>query len=187
MPKTLLPRPTITSFFPWPIVLVSTVDEAGKPNIITLGASCVCCADPPVIGIAMGLSRYSLGLMQRTGDFGVNLPTAEQARETDFCGSRSGRDTDKFAECGFTAQPATQITSPLILECPVSFECKIVQTAHLGSHDWVMGEIVAVHIAEELLDERGNLASARVHPLLSLWGEYWTLGEKLERWGGYGG
>ena len=84
---------------------------------------------------------------------------------------------------GLTVQPPTKIQSPLILECPVSFECKIVHTAHLGSHDWVIGEIVAAHVVADLLDERGKFDASRVSPLLSHWGEYWSIGSKIEKWG----
>jgi flavin reductase (DIM6/NTAB) family NADH-FMN oxidoreductase RutF len=175
--------PSIRYFFSWPLVLVSTISEGGVPNIITLGASSVCSASPPTIGLAMGLTRYSLDLMNRTGDFGVNLPAVDQVSQTDFCGTHSGRDLNKYEATGFTVQPSTKIRSPLILECPVSFECMIVHTAHLGSHDWVIGEIVAVHVAADLLDERGNFDASRVSPLLSHWGEYWSIGSKIESWG----
>ena len=55
--KKLIERPGNRHFYPWPLILVSCVDEDGKPNIITIGASSVCCAHPWVIGFAMGVGR----------------------------------------------------------------------------------------------------------------------------------
>lgn len=169
-------------FYPWPIVLVSCVDEAGKPNIITIGASSICSSSPPTVGIAVGTGQYSLALISRTNDFGVNLPRADQVEQVDFCGTFSGRSMNKFEAVGFTAVDGTQIKSPLVLECPVSMECRLIHRVNLGNHDWLIGQILAVHIDEELLDAGGNLDPAKAHPLLSFWGEYWTAGERVEPW-----
>lgn len=174
--------PSSRYFYPWPIVLVSCADEQGKPNIITIGASSVCSSNPPTVGIAVGTAQYSLELISRAGDFGVNLPRADQVQQTDFCGTYSGRSMDKFQAVGFTAVPSTQIESPLVLECPVSMECRLVHRANLGSHDWLIGQIVAVHVDEAVLDETGGLDPAKAEPLLSFWGEYWSAGERLEPW-----
>jgi flavin reductase (DIM6/NTAB) family NADH-FMN oxidoreductase RutF len=179
--KVTLAAPTIRAFYPWAISLVSCVDEAGKPNAITIGASSVCSASPPTIGVAIGTRQYSLGLIQRTGDFGVNLPDRGLMEATDRCGVLSGRNCNKFEAAGLTVQAPTIIQSPLIAECPVTMECKVVETVHLGSHDWVIGEIVAVHVAEGLLKE-GELDASQLDPLLGTWGEYWSLGAKLEDW-----
>ena len=181
MGKVQLSRPGIGYFYPWPLVLVSCVDEQGKPNIITIGASSVCSANPPCVGVAIGTRQYSLGLINRTRDFGVNLPDRSQLFASDLCGTISGRSLNKFEAAGLTVQPSAIITSPLIAECPVSLECRVVETVHLGSHDWVIGEIVAAHVAEEFLSD-GQLAHDRLDPLICYWGEYWSIGEKLEDW-----
>lgn len=182
MSKIVMKTPSIVYYYPWPIVLVSCVDESGKPNIITIGASSVCSAHPPTVGIAVGVRQYSLGLINATQDFGVNLPRSDQLWQADYCGCVSGRTMNKFEAAKFTPQQATKITSPLIRECPVSMECKLIHTLHLGDHDWLVGEVVAVHVDEEILDERGHLDNTKLNPLLSLHGEYWSAGEKLEDW-----
>ncbi len=182
MSKTVTSSATTRYFYPWPISLVSTVDEDGKPNIITIAASSICSSSPPSVGVAIGTAQYSLTLIERTGDFGVNLPRAGQVSEVDYCGSHSGRTVDKFQAVEWTPQPSTIITSPLIEECPVSMECKVVQKVPLGSHTWVIGEIVAVHIEEELLGPGGTLDIPAAEPLLAFWGEYYGLGEKIADW-----
>jgi len=179
--KVRLPAPTMHPFHPWAVTLVSCADEAGKPNAITIGASSVCSARPPTVGVAIGARQYSLELIQRTGDFGLSIPDRALLRATDLCGTVSGRNCDKFAVAGLTVQEPALIQSPLIAECPVSMECRVVHTAHLGSHDWVIGEIVAVYVAEELLTA-GALDAGKTDPLIGAWGSYWSLGEKIEDW-----
>ena len=182
MAKRLTDSPTSRYFYPWPICLVTTIGAEGRPNIITIGASSICSSNPPIVGVAIGQAQYSLELIKETGDFGVNLPSADQMKQTDICGTRSGQTVDKFSACGFTVQPGSQIRSPLIEECPVSMECELVQSVALGNHEWVMGRIVAVHVDEEILDEASNLDSGKAQPLLGVWGEYWSIGEKLGDW-----
>ncbi len=182
MAKRLMDSPMSRYFYPWPICLVSMIGAEGKPNIITIGASSICSSNPPVVGVAIGQAQYSLGLITETGDFGVNLPSADQMQQADVCGTRSGQTVDKFAACGFTIQPASQIRAPLIEECPVSMECELIQNVPLGNHEWVMGKIVAVHVDEDVLAEDGGLDTARINPLLGLWAEYWSIGEKIGEW-----
>ena len=182
MAKQLIISPTVRHFYPWPIVLVSCVDDQGKPNIITIGASSVCSSGPPTVGIAVGIRQYSRELIRSTGDFGANLPSTDQLHQTDYCGIHSGRNMNKYEAAGLTPMPSTQITSPLIQECPVSFECKLVHEVNLGSHDWLIGEIVAVHVDDAVLDEAGDLDPSKTDPIMSFWGEYWGLGERLEKW-----
>jgi flavin reductase (DIM6/NTAB) family NADH-FMN oxidoreductase RutF len=182
MSKVLIARPVSRYFYPWALTLVSTVNEEGTPNIITIGASSICSSNPPTVGVAIGTAQYSLALIEKTGDFGVNIPRASQVYETDFCGSHSGRTVNKFEALGWTVQKSSAITSPLIAECPVSMECKVIQTVPLGGHAWVIGQIVAVHVEEELLGEGGRLDVPGAEPLLGFWGEYFGLGEKLAEW-----
>ncbi len=182
MPKQMVSSPSSRYFYPWAVVLVSCVDADGKPNIITIGASSICSSSPPMVGIAVGVRQYSLTLIEQTQDFGVNIPTAAQVEQTDYCGTYSGRDMNKFEAVGFTPQPSGQIKSPLIDECPVSMECKLAHQINLGGHDWLIGEIVAVHVDEKILDENGELDPAKADPLLSFWGEYWTAGGPLTDW-----
>jgi flavin reductase (DIM6/NTAB) family NADH-FMN oxidoreductase RutF len=182
MPKLLMKTPSIIYYYPWPIVLVSCVDAEGKPNIITIGASSVCSAHPPTVGIAVGTRQYSLGLINATQDFGVNLPRADQLQQTDYCGCVSGRSMNKFEAAKLTPQKSARIASPLIQECPVSMECRLIHTLHLGDHDWLVGEIVAVHVEEAVLDERGHLNFTELNPIFSFHSEYWDVGKKLEDW-----
>ena len=175
--KNLWPLPATT-------VLVSCVGNAGIPNIITIGASGIACARPPLISLAFGTSRYSLQLIKETGDFVVNVPSSEQAVITDWCGRVSGKDVDKFKEGGLTPGESLKVTSPYIVECPVNIECTLWQIVSCGSHDLVLGEIQQVHIDTALLNEDGDaLDPSKFNPLVSLQTEYWDLGKPLGKWG----
>lgn len=113
--------------YPSPAALITAVSEDGKANIITLGEVYnLSIAEPVIIGISIAKPRYTHELITRTGEFVVNLPSARILEKVDRCGSVSGHDVDKFAAFGLTALPATQVRPPLIAECPVNLECRLL-------------------------------------------------------------
>ena len=171
-----------TALYPVPAVMVScgTGDQA---NIITLAWVGTLCSNPPLVGIGVRPSRYSHGLIQEAGEFVINLPSADQTRWLDHCGIVSGRDEDKWAACGFTPAPATEVQVPLIAECPVNIECRLQQTLSLGSHDLFIGEVVAVQVDEQVLNERGRLDFGKARPFAYMDGEYRQIGELLGTFG----
>ncbi|MEI9479234.1 MAG: flavin reductase family protein, partial [Deltaproteobacteria bacterium] len=140
--------PPATLLFPTPVVLVTCVDEEGKPNIITLAWAGVVNTDPPMIGISIRPHRYSHACVKRTREFVVNLPSEEMVRKVDACGVISGRDVNKFATMGWTPVPAEKVKAPLIDECSVQLECQVKEILSLGTHDLFIGQVVAVHVKE---------------------------------------
>jgi flavin reductase (DIM6/NTAB) family NADH-FMN oxidoreductase RutF len=168
------------ALYPVPLVLVTCVDEQGKPNIVTLAWVGTVASKPPQAAVAIRPSRHSHAIISRTGEFAINIATEGLLPAVDRCGHVSGTRTDKFALTGLTAEPASQIQAPLIAECPVNLECKLTQTISLGSHDLFIGEIVAVHVDEGLLAEHGPIDYSKTQPVVYVGNEYWSLGECLK-------
>jgi len=170
--------------FPSPAGLVTSVDAAGKPNIITLGEVFnLSIRDPVIVGIAIAKPRYSYELITARGEFVVNLPTAAMVETVDRCGMVSGRKVDKFEAFGLTALPAAEVAPPLIAECPVNIECRVLSIQEIGDHDLFAGEVLAVHVDEEGVTPEGTVNSRAVDPLCFMNWEYWTAGERLGRIG----
>jgi len=177
----LVKRPS-TALYPLPVVLV-TCGSDDQANIITLAWVGTICSDPPAVGVSIRPSRHSHGLISQAGEFVVNIPTADLVAQVDYCGQVSGRDVDKWAACGFTPQPGSAVTAPLIAQCPVNLECKLARTIPLGTHDLFVGEIVAVQLDEAILDDRGHIDYAKAHPFAYLGGQYRGIGELLGQYG----
>lgn len=170
--------------YPSPAGLVTCIDADGRPNIITLGEIfnlSIC--DPVIVGIAIAKPRYSHELIEQAGEFVVNLPTAALVEKVDRCGSVSGRRVNKFAEFGLTALPADEVRAPLIAECPVNIECRLLDVREIGDHDLFAGKVVAVHVDEEVLDADGRIRNSALDPLCFMNWEYWTTGRRLGRIG----
>lgn len=173
------------SIYPTPVAMVSSVSTTGKANIITLGEVFnVSLRKPPIVGLAIRKATYSHGLISACKEFVVNLPTSAMAREAEVCGSTTGRRTDKFSAAGLTAIPAELVRPPLIAECPVNIECRLLSVQEVGDHDLFLGEVLLVHADETLLDPEGRVSMERLDPLVFMFnlgraGEYWSLGRKL--------
>jgi flavin reductase (DIM6/NTAB) family NADH-FMN oxidoreductase RutF len=72
-------------------------------------------------------SRYTYGNIEATGEFMVNVPPADLTEACEHCGTVSGRDHEKFRECGLTPRAARHVEVPLIEECVIHYECRVLQ------------------------------------------------------------
>lgn len=163
--------------------MVSCRGHEGPPNIITIAWTGIVNSTPPMLSISVQPSRHSYHLIRETGVFAVNLPPLELVRETDLCGVISGRDGDKFEKAGLSPIPASQIGAPLIAECPVNLECRVLHTLELGSHTMFVAEIVAVQIQQTLIESDGRLAFEKAGLIAWAHGHYYSLGRNLGHFG----
>jgi len=171
--------------YPSPAALITSVDPDGKPNILTLAEVFnISIRKPVIIGIAIRPATYSHKLISQTREYVVNLPKASMKVQVDACGSVSGRSgVDKFEAFGLTPVASAEVRPPLVAECPVNIECKVLGIQTIGDHDLFLGEVVAVHADEDVLDERDSIISAKVDMLAYITGEYWDVGQMLGKHG----
>lgn len=170
--------------YPLPPVMVSVTDtKQENDNIITIAWAGTVCTNPPMVSISVRPSRYSYELIKETKNFVINLTTQELAYATDYCGVRSGRDVDKFKELGLTKVKSEHVSAPAIAESPVNIECKVTQCLELGSHHMFIADVVAVHVQEELMDEKGKFHLNSSGLVAYSHGEYFLLGKKLGKFG----
>lgn len=169
--------------YPVPAVMLSCQREGEKPNIITVAWAGTICSDPVMLSVSIRKERHSHDIISETGEFVVNLTTEELCYATDYCGVKSGRDVDKFKEMYLTAEKASKVNAPLIGESPVNLECKVVDVKELGSHDMFIAQVVAVHVDEKYLDDKGRLDLGKAKLITYSHGEYFGLGKKLGKFG----
>ena len=169
-----------TVLVPCPAAIISVGDET-ESNLITLSWVANLCSKPPRMGIGVVPKRHSYGLLKRIGDFVINIPSQDQLEATVLCGTQSGRDVDKFEATGLTPQPSMQITSPMIRECPLNIECRTWKIVEVGSHHLFIGDVVAAHINEEVLNTEGepDLAKMAIFTYNPLVSQYWAVNEFL--------
>lgn len=170
--------------YPLPAVMVSCANAAGEKDIVTVAWAGTVCTNPPMLSISLRPERHSYHIIRESGEFVVNLVTSRLQRACDWCGVRSGRDYDKWAECRLTAEPAARLElAPAIAESPVNIECRVRDVLELGSHHLFLADVIAVQVEEGLLDARGKLDLARANLTAYSHGEYFELGRNLGSFG----
>ena len=150
-------------------LLLVSIDSNGKPNVMTIGwGSIGIIWYKPVFIVLVRPSRYTHKLIEETGDFTVNVPKRDMEHIIDFCGSVSGKEIDKFKEKNLTPLPSKKVKSPIIAQCPINYECKVIYKTIVDSkiieksiiseyyssgnyHTVFFGEILALYVDENLI------------------------------------
>ncbi len=157
--------------------------EENTQNIITVAWTGIINTIPPKTYISVRPSRHSYELIKTSGEFAINLTSAELVKKADFCGIYTGAKVNKFERCDLHTEEADEISCPLIAESPLSLECRVTDIISLGTHDMFLADILAVRVEESLLDENGKLCLERANLAAFAHGEYFALGEKLGNFG----
>lgn len=174
--------PAGTLLAPVPAVLISCGDME-KSNILTVAWTGIINSDPAKTYISIRKERYSYDIIKNTKEFVINLTTKNLVFATDFCGVRSGKNIDKFKEMKLSKQPGNEVKAPLIGESPINIECRVTDIVELGSHDMFISDILCVDVAKDLVDDKGKLDLTKANLIAYSHGEYFTLGEKLGKFG----
>jgi len=152
---------------PMPALLIGAIVK-GKANFMTAAWAGIANGEPPVVSVAIRPARYTLIGIRENAEFSVNVPSASQAREVDFCGIKSGATVDKVERCRFTLFQGVLKHAPLIEECPINFECTVRQIVDLDSHCLVLGQVVETHVSDNCLGAGGAFDFAAADPIVFL-------------------
>jgi len=163
-----------TLLYPMPAVLVGA-QVNGKPNFMTAAWCGIAASTPPAISIALQPARFTLRGITTNSTFSINIPSADIAEKVDYCGIYSGHKIDKSQI--FEVTYGKLKTAPLIQECPVNLECKVIHSLDLDSHTLFIGEIIETYIDADCLTE-GKADPAKIDPLIytTVAGQYQRLG-----------
>ncbi len=173
-----------TMVYPLPAVLVSCGDNEAEYNMLTIAWVGTVCTNPAMCYISVRPERHSYPIIRRTGEFVINLTNEALARATDWCGVKSGKDFNKFAEMNLTPVQGEKVSAPIIAEAPLSIECRVKDIIPLGSHDMFIAEVVNIQADEQYLDpETGTFDLAKARLITYSHGHYYKLGEEIGRFG----
>jgi len=169
--------------FPTPAALVTSVDEQGKPNIATAGEVYMLSLNPLIVAVGFRPATYTNKLIHATREFVVNLPKKEILEKVDFCGCVSGKMVDKFTETGLTPLPAKYVKPPLVKECPVNIECRVLDVIHYPymDRDVFAGKTLAIHLDEEVIDENGFADLTKFKAIAFASNRYYQITSLLDR------
>jgi len=156
-------RILINAVAPRPIAWVSTVSAEGQPNVAPFSFFNVVSAQPPLLGFSPAprvleagqVAKDTLRNVRETREFVVNIVTYELAHAMNLTAGEYGPEVNEFELAGITMRASQAVRAPQVAESPVSFECKLERVLDFGddphSGHFVIGEIVHVHVADELM------------------------------------
>ena len=161
--------------YPMPTVLVGA-NVKSKPNYITIAH--VGIMDFTSISVSMAKFHHTNAGIKENMSFSVNIPSAELVKVTDYCGIFSGKNVDKGQL--FKTFYGELKTAPMIQECPINMECRVIQTLDFPKHDIFIGEILETYCDQKYLTE-GVVDFSKVQPLLFAMNDksYWKVGDRL--------
>lgn len=173
-----------TMIYPLPALLISCGSTPQEYNLFTASWAGTICSDPAMCYVSIRPERHSYEIIRRNMEFVINLTTEELARATDWCGVRSGRDYNKFEEMQLTPGPSEKVSAPIVMEAPLSIECRVKEIVPLGTHDMFIAEVLNVQADSRYLNEEtGKWNLDESLPLVYVHGGYYKLGEKLGHFG----
>jgi flavin reductase (DIM6/NTAB) family NADH-FMN oxidoreductase RutF len=173
-----------TMIYPLPAVLVSCGTHVDEYNIITISWVGTLCTNPPLCYISVRPERHSHHLIEQAGDFVINLTNEAMAFATDWCGVRSGKDHQKFEAMQLTPGKSKTVQAPIIMEAPLSIECRIKEKISLGSHDMFIAEVLNIQADEQYIDQETGQFNMKAAKLIAYsHGHYYRLGEEIGKFG----
>jgi flavin reductase (DIM6/NTAB) family NADH-FMN oxidoreductase RutF len=166
------PQPLI---LPMPAVVVGAIVNE-KPNFMVASWCGIAAFKPPAITVAMNKARYTLKGIRENGTFSVNISSCEIIEKTDYCGIYSGRRRDKSQI--FKTFYGELKTAPLIQECPINLECRVLHYLDMRTHILIVGEIHEAYVSKSCLTE-GKIDPEKINPPLYIRAtmKYHRLGE----------
>jgi len=160
------------------VVTVKTKDK-DRENAMAAAWHCSLSFKPPLYGVAISPKRFSYNLILEAKEFAINFLPIESRFTIASVGRTSGRDLEKFEKFQIAKEQPLKISSPILKDAYVAYECKLVEHHTYGDHEWFVGEVVAVHYLKEALDERGVLNLDKIKPAFYLGEDLYAEMEKV--------
>jgi flavin reductase (DIM6/NTAB) family NADH-FMN oxidoreductase RutF len=165
----------IGSVVPRPIGWISTVDEAGRPNLAPFSFFNVVCPKPPTVLFCPmirgtdGNTKDTLNNVKATGEFVVNIVTEELVPAMIASSVEIAADVNEFELTGLKTAPSVVVKSPRVAQSPIHFECKLTQIVEIGNNrgsgSVVIGEIVHLHVDERVLFDEDKIDLTALKPV----------------------
>jgi flavin reductase (DIM6/NTAB) family NADH-FMN oxidoreductase RutF len=175
-------RLLISVVTPRPIAWVTSLDAEGRVNLAPFSFFNVFGADPPVVVFAPnrkrdGSKKDTLHNVETTGQFVVNAAVADLAAEVNLSSKELPAGESEVDLTGLSVLPSMKVKPPRLAESPVSLECLLRQVLPIGqgplSANLVIGEVVMMHVAERILDERGRVDPRKLRTIARLGGDFY--------------
>lgn len=175
MKKNMKPIPVLA---PVPVVMVSCSDGEND-NITTVAWTGIINSEPLMVYISLRPERKSYSIINSSKEFVINIPNNNLVYEADYCGTKSGRNENKFETLGLTKEKSSKVNAPAIVECPINLECKVEEIKNLGSHNMIIARVLSVNVEKEYITENNKINFLNANLLTYLGTDYIVANNKV--------
>ena len=126
---------------PGPVVMMTTAWK-GSENVMTMSWHTMLDFEPPLIGCVVSNRNHSFNMLKASKECVLAIPTVALAKKVVRVGNTSGRDIDKFETFGLAKMPASMFRAPLIDECYINLECKVVDMKMVNKYNFFVVEAI---------------------------------------------
>ena len=174
----------ISAIVPRPIAFVSSVDGRGLTNVAPFSYFAPLASRPPLVGISIndrkGGPKDTLRNLRGTGDFVVNIVNEPMLKSMVRASGEWPPETSEFELTGLTPVASERVKSPRVGESPVQFECRLEREVPLGGTTLVIGEILLVHVVDDLVAD-GVVEATKLRAVGRLGGDAYTIVREVVR------
>ncbi|SIQ27850.1 NADH-FMN oxidoreductase RutF, flavin reductase (DIM6/NTAB) family [Chryseobacterium sp. RU37D] len=173
-----------TAVSPRPIALASTIDKEGNINLSPFSFFNMFSTVPPILifspsrRVRDNTTKHSLENVMEVPEVVIGTVNFPIVQQISLASTEYELGVNEFIKSGLTMKDADLVKPKLIKECPVNFECKVLEIKHLGDQggagNLVICEVQKIHIKEEYLDENGNLDQAKLDMVARLGGNWYS-------------
>lgn len=173
-----------TAVAPRPIALASTIDQKGNINLSPFSFFNMFSTNPPVVifsparRVRDNTTKHTLENILEIPEVVIGIVNFQMVQQISLASTEYGKDINEFVKSGLTMKDATLVAPKLIEECPVNFECKVLEVKHLGTEggagNLVICEIIKIHVQEDYLNEEGNLDQKKLDLVARLGGNWYS-------------
>ena len=177
-----------TRVYPMPMVVVGAV-VGGNINYLAVAWMCNVNSNPPMIGVALGKGHHTNKGILDHKEFGISIPSVDLIKAVDYVGLMSGAKVNKTRV--FESFQGELQYAPMIRQCPLTIECKVITTVDLPSNDFFIGEVIGVYSEDRYLTD-GSPDIEKVKPFLltmpdksyrevgEIIGKAWSIGKDFQ-------
>ncbi len=173
-----------TAVSPRPIALASTVDKNGEINLSPFSFFNMFSTVPPILifspsrRVRDNTTKHTLENVLETSEVVIGTVNFPIVQQISLASTEYGDGVNEFIKSGLTMRDADLVKPKLIEECPVNFECKVLEVKSLGDQggagNLVICEVQKIHIREEYLNEEGNLDQKKLDMVARLGGNWYS-------------
>jgi flavin reductase (DIM6/NTAB) family NADH-FMN oxidoreductase RutF len=168
---------------PRPVCFASTIDKEGNVNLSPFSFFNMFSSNPPVVifspsrRVRDNTTKHTLENVLEVPEVTINIFTYDMVQQTSLASCEYPKGMDEFIKAGFTKEPATMITPPMVKESKVKLECKVLEIKFLGNQggagNLVICEVLCLHIDDNLLSVDNKIDQTKLELIARLGGDWY--------------